>query len=362
MFFLGRLPEDFVVLALIAAVVRLVTTMYVRQQIRANPAREQALQEDVRYRSIISARRRSPNRRLRPGHWYYPRSNPTEVVVHTSTFQISEWSFRRRGRRFGYFLNSAQTTMWQTQMRFSPFGVMPCIVVAGSYPFGGTDRPVEVAMAPRGSLQDLWNALAASGVRAATADGPGGMPGTYSAAPLARTASAAQSTWAPPSVPSAWAQSPGPPPMRQTTGALSYKSGSWQTRRALIIFGAIFLLLPFVASLILHTIGTHQTDTAVSLNGSTDVATVSGAACAIGSGDVSATGTITANADAPTGLRIAVQMKNHLGAPYGTDVTTTTSPLVKGQSTRFAAFVPTSTTSPNASDLCDVAWESAPLA
>jgi hypothetical protein len=54
--------------------------------------------------------------------------------------------------------------------------------------------------------------------------------------------------------------------------------------------------------------------------------------------------------------------ENRAGVRYGTDVTTTISPLVKGQSMRFAAFVPTLTTRPYASDLCEIGWETVPPA
>jgi hypothetical protein len=83
----------------------------------------------------------------------------------------------------------------------------------------------------------------------------------------------------------------------------------------------------------------------------------------IGSGDVNATGTITADADAPTGLRVTVQMENRYGAPYGSAVTTSTrAALLKGQSVQFVAVVPTLTTSAIASDMCDVGWATTPPA
>jgi hypothetical protein len=301
--FFGGLPEAFIILALVAAVVRLVTVAFVRQQTRMNPSRQHALQESVTYRSTISARYRSPNRRLRPNHWYYPQGNPTEVVVHDTTFQISAWSFRRRGRHFGVFITSAQSSMWQSQMRFGPFGVMPCIVVAGSYPFRGQDRPIEIAMAPRGPLRDLWNALAASGVRVEVPNGSRGMAQTDPSI----VTPAGPPVWAAPPLPSGpTAPSSASQLFQEPTGALAYRSGNWQLRRMLIIAGVVIIFFPIVISLILHAISPTRT-TPASLIGSDTVATASRVSCVIGSDDLTATGDITAAAEAVNGLRITVQ-------------------------------------------------------
>jgi hypothetical protein len=352
--FPGGVPDIFIALVLLVSLVRLVTIVFVRQQVRSNPSRNQALQERVTYRSTISARYRSPNSRVWPNHWYYPKGNPTEVLVHDSTFQISAWSFRRRGRHFGVFLSSAQSSMWQTQMRFTPFGVMSCIVVSGSYPFRGQDRPIEVAMMPRGgSLRDLWNALAASGVRAAGQNGTPDMAPAYSSV----ASVPGPPTWGTP--PARSATSSAPPIFQEPTGAASYKSGAWQTRRILLIAAGLFIFFPIVISLILHAVSAHQS-TAVSLNGSSAVATVSGASCVIVSGDLTATGNITATDATVNGLRITVQMGNTDGQYYGGSSVTTQAPLLAGESVPFRVVVPTTNVNLNAVDLCGIDWAAPP--
>jgi hypothetical protein len=365
-FFSGTGFEIFAALTVVVSVVRLVTLVFVRQQVRSNPARQLALQEGVRYRSTISGRYRYPNSRISPSRWHYPRGNPTEVVVHDTTLQISAWSFRTRGRHFGCFLRSAQTTMWQTQMRFGPFGIMPCIVVSGSFPFRSQQRQIEVAIAPRGSLEDLWNALAASGVRAPATGGSPSAPPAY--APIGSSVSAGasgRSAFAPPSTQSTWAPaSMSPPPFQQPAGKLSYKSGAWQMRRMLIVAGTVIILFPFVASLIVHAVAAHQTTTtttSVNVIGSSAVATVSGVSCAVDSDDLTARGNITAAANTVSGLKITVEIENNAGANLGFAATTTSAPLLAGESQPFEVVVPTP--NPNLGlVLCAVDWADVPPA
>ena len=165
-------PAAFFWIFLLLGCLRIPFMLFRRQQIRNNPARQAAGAEDVTFRTTILLRFKNPGRLLLSQHWFYGKASPIELIVRTSTFQVTRWGLGRRSRHYGgWFLPSSGSTMWVARMRFFPLGQQECIVVAGTYPWRGGQRQVELAMGTQGRSAEIWAALAASGVRPLS--GPG---------------------------------------------------------------------------------------------------------------------------------------------------------------------------------------------
>jgi hypothetical protein len=293
--------------------------LYVRKQVRNNPARQVARGEDVTYRGVIWVRYRRPDRLWRPDHWFYARGNPTEIIIRASTFQVSRWSPFARGRRYGWFLKSEDSTMSLSSMNFAPFGRDQCIIVSGSYPWRGGSRRIDLSVGTRDRTREIWDALAASGVRAES-----GPAGDAPYAPLPAPAGSSISYGlapAPTSRPIATRPGPPPAPSLQFQPSTASAPGSTRKRqyRRTAVIAVLVLSAPVVLGSILahiHLGGASQQPLVVSLGGPASVATVTDATCDAHGAEVDVAGFITPVA-APAGLTVYATVEIADGATSG---------------------------------------------
>ncbi len=381
-------PAAFFWIFLLLGCLRVPFIVFRRQQIRNNPARQAAGAEDVTFRTTVLLRFKNPGRLLLSQHWFYGKASPIELIVRTSTFQVTRWGLGRRSRHYGgWFLPSSGSTMWVASMRFFPLGQQECIVVAGSYPWRGGQRQVELAMGTQGRSAEIWAALAASGVR------PLSGPGTPAAPPaqrelhgisygIPRPAQGAP----PPGVPYAAGlpNAAGPPvavdgpsgpapstpsaPSTQAPYVPSFESPASAAgtrarivRRTVLTVGVV-LCFPFLAAFIFAhaaNLGHHNSSPSVALSGSPTVATVSDASCTLDGDDVDVAGTISATAAAPLGMTLSASIQPEPGEAsaglFGLSAHVPIPVMAVGQSRRFHGVI-TGVSVVSDSDRCVISW------
>lgn len=366
-------PLTFFWIFVVLGFLRIPFMLYGRQQIRNNPARQTAGTEDITFRTTILLRFKNPGRLLFPQHWYYGKASPIELIVRKSTFQVTRWGIGRRSRHYGgWFLQSSETTMWVATMRFFPLGQQECIVVAGSYPWRGRERQVELALGTQGRSSEIWAALAASGVRplqqpqAAAAPvapvhrelqgisygiprtGFGPSPAGVQAAPAPPVAVATSTT------PTFAAPSPYVPNFESPARAAATRGRT--ARRTALTIGLVFCF-PFLAAFIFgHSGLVHRQSTlSVTLGGSQAVATVSGALCTINGDEVEVAGTISATAPAPSGMTVYASVQAQSGG-VGTGLAAhiPIPAITVGEPQAFDGVV-TGVNTVNG-DQCDITW------
>jgi hypothetical protein len=296
-------PLTFFWIFVVLGCLRIPFMLYGRQQIRNNPARQTAGTEDITFRTTILLRFKNPGRLLFPQHWYYGKASPIELIVRKSTFQVTRWGIGRRSRHYGgWFLQSSETTMWVATMRFFPLGQQECIVVAGSYPWRGRERQVELAMATRGQSSEIWASLVASGVRPLAGPGATAAPAqpelqgiTYGIPRPGYGAPSPAGVSSPVATPTLAAPSPYVPNFESPARAAATRGRN--TRRTALTIGLV-LCFPFLAAFIFAHSGLvhRQSSLSVTLGGSQAVATVSGASCTISGDEVDVAGTISTTA------------------------------------------------------------------
>ena len=371
-------PASFLWIFVILGLLRLPFVLYRRQQVRNNPARQAAGAQDITFRATILLRFKNPGRLLLSQHWYYGKASPIELIVRTGTFQVTRWSIGRSSHRYGsWFFQSSETTMWLATMRFFPLGPQECIVVSGSYPWRGGERQVELAMATRGRSQEMWAALAASGVRPLSGPGvnapvappppPGvsyGLPKTgFGAAPQLPVPAGAPGSavvTAPP-VPM-----PGPyVPSFESPASAEATRGRNARRTAVMIVGV--LCLPFLVAFLFRlgidhvAVPTTQSAHPVTLAGPKAVASVSGASCTDDGHDLDVAGTITAATAAPSGIMLSVSMAPPPGGgTTGLSADIDVPGVTVGVPRAFRGVVAEAGTLP-ATDPCVISWALSPI-
>jgi hypothetical protein len=369
-------PASFLWIFVILGALRLPFLLYRRQQVRNNPARQAAGTQDITFRATILLRFKNPGRLLLSQHWYYGKASPIELIVRTSTFQVTRWSIGRSSHRYGsWFFHSSETTMWLATMRFFPLGPQECIVVSGSYPWRNGERQVELAMATRGRSQEMWAALASSGVRPLSGPGvnapvapppPGvsyGMPKSGFGAPPQLQAPAG----APGSALMTAPPIPGPYVPNFESLASADATQGRNARRTAVMIGGV-LCLPFLVAFLFRLGFAHidvpitQSAHPVTLAGPTAVARVSGASCTDDGHDLDVAGTISAAIAAPSGIMLSVTM-----APPAGGTTTGLSADIDvpgatiGVPREFRGVVAETGALP-ATDACVISWALSPLA
>jgi hypothetical protein len=367
-------PASFLWIFVILGVLRIPFALYRRQQVRNNPARQAAGAQDITFRATILLRFKNPGRLLLSQHWYYGKASPIELIVRTATFQVTRWSIGRSSHRYGsWFFHSSETAMWMATMRFFPLGPQECIVVSGSYPWRGGERQVELAMATRGRSQEMWAALAASGVRPLS--GPGvnapvappptgvsyGMPRSgFGTAPVPAGAPGSTLVTAPPM------PMPGPYVPNFESPASADATRGRNARRTALMIGAV-LCLPFLVAFLFRLgighVGVASTQSAhpVTLAGPTAVASVSGASCTDDGHDLDVAGTITAAIASPSGIMLSVTMAPPPGAgTTGLSADIDVPGVTVGVPREFRGVVAETGTLP-ATDPCVISWALSPI-
>jgi hypothetical protein len=375
-------PAAFFWIFLLLGCLRIPFMLYRRQQIRNNPARQAAGAEDITFRTTILLRFKNPGRLLLSQHWYYGKASPIELIVRSSTFQVTRWGLGRRSRHYGgWFLPSSGSTMWVARMRFFPLGQQECIVVAGTYPWRGGQRQVELAMGTQGRSAEIWAALAASGVRPLSGPGapvvppaqremhgisygiprpehgapPPGLP--YAAGPPVVVGGPGVPALSAPLAPSA----PAPYVPSFESPAVAAVTRGRIARRTVLTIGLV-LCFPFLAAFIFaHAadLGHRSSALSVALSGSPAVATVSGASCTRDGDDVDVAGTISATAAAPLGMTLSASIEPEPGEAssglFGLTARVPITVMAVGQSQPFHGVV-TGATAVSDSDQCVISW------
>ena len=249
-------------------------------------------------------------------------------------------------------------------------------MVSGSYPWRGRERQVELAMATRGRSQEMWAALAASGVRPLS--GPGvhapvgpppsgvsyGMPKSgFGAAPqLPVPAGAPGSTL----VTSPPMPAPGPYVPNFEGPASADATRRRNTRRTAVMIGGV-LCLPFLVAFLFrlgiehHDVPSTQSAHPVTLAGPTAVASISSASCTDDGHDVEVAGTITAATTAPSGILLSVTMAPPPGGgTTGLSADIDVPGVTVGVPREFRGVVAETGALP-ATDPCVISWALSPI-
>jgi hypothetical protein len=372
-------PAAFFWIFLLLGCLRIPFMLYRRRQIRNNPARQAAGTEDIIFRTTILLRFKNPGRLLLSQHWYYGKASPIELIVRSSTFQVTRWGLGRRSRHYGgWFLPSNGSTMWVARMRFFPLGQQECIVVAGTYPWRRGQRQVELAMGTQGRSAEIWAALAASGVRPLSAPGAPaappaqrelhgisyGIPRPAQGAPPPGVPYAAGPSVAVdgPSVPAPSAPSAPAPYVPSFESPVRAAATRARIARRTVLTVGVVLCFPFLAAFIFAhaaNLGHHNSSPSVALSGSPAVATVSDASCTLDGDDVDVAGTISATAAAPLGMTLSASIQPEPGEVsaglFGLSARVPIPVMAVGQSRQFHGVI-TGVSVVSDSDRCVISW------